>query len=430
MFPLQALGCQQGIIDICRQAARMTRPLKILYTHRTQGVGAEGAHIMGMMEAFRDLGHEVIIDCLPGCSPDDRAGASAGTDTSTNKTRETRLSVLSARIMRIISRCTPQWLFGCLEVIYNVPLLLRLWVALIRHRPDLVYERYALCTFAPAVLCRWFGTPHVIEVNDSVVIERSRPLKLRRISRILEARIMRSASLIVTISGQFKRQLCSNFPLSERKILVCPNAVSERRFLGRSALDADAREALRRRYGIHGRATLGSAGQFVAWHGLDRFVDAMAPLVREMDLFLLFIGDGPTRVDTEATARRLLIEDRIAFTGMVSHDQVPDYLQLLDIAVLPFSNVHGSPMKLMEFMAMGLPVVAPALPPILEVLRDNETGRIFPDSDMPAMSACLRDLLHDREHAKALGNAAREYVARHLTWRAHALSTLAALGQV
>ena len=39
--------------------------LKVLYTHRTQGKGAEGAHVAGMVEAFRLRGHQVVVDCLP-----------------------------------------------------------------------------------------------------------------------------------------------------------------------------------------------------------------------------------------------------------------------------------------------------------------------------------------------------------------------------
>ena len=52
--------------------------MRILYTHRTQGVGAEGAHIKGMYEAFRDLGNAMEMNCLPGCNPVDRQPAPAG----------------------------------------------------------------------------------------------------------------------------------------------------------------------------------------------------------------------------------------------------------------------------------------------------------------------------------------------------------------
>lgn len=407
----------------------MTRTLKILYTHRTQGVGAEGAHIMGMVEAFRELGHAVAIDCLPGCDPEANANNAAAASVASSPALAAPKPTFVKRVVRIISENAPQWLFGWLEVLYNAPLMLRLWSTLRRERPDLVYERYALCTFAPTALCRWLGIPHILEVNDSVVVERSRPLRLRRISRFLEARILRATCLIITISGQFKRQICDTFPLSGKRMLVCPNAVSARRFLTRATLPPAAKEALRRRCGVRGTAVVGSAGQFVAWHGLPRFVEAISSLAREKDLFLLFIGDGPIREETLEAARRAKIGDRVLFTGMIPHDEVPDYLDLLDIAVIPFSNAHGSPMKLMEFMAMGLPAVAPDLPPICEVLRDGETGRIFPDGDMQAMTACLRELLEDRAHGKALGGAAREHVRRHLTWRVHALSTLAALGQ-
>ena len=390
--------------------------MKIIYTHRTQAQGAEGAHVAGMIESFRAMGHEVRVDCLTGCDPTvhqvapSHAGPVAGP----------QRAGLARRLIASISGHAPQWLFGLLEVLYNLPLALRLLPKLVFWRPDMVYERYSLCTFAPALACRLAGIAHVLEVNDSVVIERSRPLKLARTARFLERRILLGTSLIVTISQQFRHQLADGFGLDPQKILVCPNAVSTRRFILRQRLDDQDKQSLRQRHGIGAQRVIGSAGQFVAWHGLPKFIAAAADCIRRNDLFVLFIGDGPTRQETLAVAQQHGLADRVRFTGMVAHAAVPDHLELLDVAVIPYSNIHGSPMKLMEFMAMQLPVIAPALPPILEVLQDGETGFVFAYDDMAAMVRALERCLADPALMQRVGRNAQAHVAAHLTWDAHA----------
>jgi glycosyltransferase involved in cell wall biosynthesis len=393
--------------------------LKVLYTHRTQGKGAEGAHVAGMVEAFRLRGHQVVVDCLPGCDPT-QASAAPAPGAVGAPARKRWLSVLAER--------APQWLFGVLEVLYNLPLAARLLPRLLRDRPDFVYERYSLCTFAPVLLCRLLRIPHVLEVNDSVVIERSRPLKLVRTAAFIERWVLARTQLGITISERFLAQLKAGVKFQLPRMIVCPNAVSEVRFLRRARLSAQARQELRARYRLGSGPVIGSAGQFVAWHGLPAFVDAAAALIRQHRIELLFVGDGPTREDTLAAARRHGLQDQLRFTGMLGHDAVPDHLELLDVAIIPYSNLHGSPMKLMEFMAMGLPVVAPALPPVLEVVRDGETAFLFAPDDMQAMSQVLQACLADPEQARQVGQAAREHVAAHLTWDVHAQQVLRCLG--
>jgi glycosyltransferase involved in cell wall biosynthesis len=84
-------------------------------------------------------------------------------------------------------------------------------------------------------------------------------------------------------------------------------------------------------------------------------------------------------------------------------------------------------MKLMEFMAMGLPVVAPDLPNIREVLEDGRTGRLFRPGDMDDMRRHLMEVLDDREAARAMGRRARDYILNNLTWTSHARKVLNAL---
>jgi hypothetical protein len=115
--------------------------LRIVFTRRTRGVGAEGAHIQGMVEAFRGLGHHVVVDCLPGCDPSEDRGASrpaVGPSTS-GKRRSGPIRSLIMQACRLIADRSPQFVFGAVELLYNVPLGLRLGRKLV-SRPELVYD--------------------------------------------------------------------------------------------------------------------------------------------------------------------------------------------------------------------------------------------------------------------------------------------------
>lgn len=393
--------------------------MRILYTHRTQGVGAEGAHIQGIYEAFRGLGHEVSMQCLPGCDPTAiRPPAPGSAPANTGKADATGLR----RLYRAIADGAPQALFELIELAYNVPLGARLLIRCLRSRPDLVYERYSLNTFAPTWVCRLLGIKHALEVNDSVVIERSRPLELRWISSRIEGHCLRRADLNITITQPFADRLHARFGKAF-PLAVMTNGVARERF--RRAFD---REGARARYGLGGSTVLGGTGQFLRWHGLQDLIEQLGPVAEERDLRFLFVGDGPARAETEAAAERLGIAARVRFTGMQPIDAVPDLLAALDIAVVPSAAAHASPMKLIEYMAMGLPVVAPDLPSIRAAIEDGRTGRLFPAGDMAAMRATALALLDDPRAAEALGRAAREHVFAELTWDRHAARTLELLG--
>lgn len=397
--------------------------MKILYTHRTQGVGAEGAHIKGMYEAFRNLGHSVSMLCLPGCNPSEVAPAGASASGPMGATRDTSKATATGlrRFYRVIADGAPQVLFEMIELGYNGLLFAQMLGRCLAARPDLIYERYSLNNFAPTLVARLFGIPHVLEVNDSVVIQRSRPLVLRWLSQRIEGWCLRNADLNITITEEFGKKLQARFGQTF-KLEVMTNGVARDRF-DRTF----KREELRTALGLDNATVLGGTGQFLSWHGLHDLVGKLGPQVQARNLRFLFIGDGPARDEVMAVAQRLGIAERVHITGMQPIDSVPDLLSALDIAVVPNAAVHASPMKLIEYMAMGLPIVAPDLPSIRAAVGEG-MGRIFPAGDMEAMKACIEDLLADPSAARELGRRAREHVFDELTWDHHVLKVLAILG--
>lgn len=408
--------------------------MNILYVHRTQGMGAEGSHIAGMVEAFRKLGHAVEVLGPPGAAdpsnPAARTDPAAGPASAEARRPDALLSPLRS-MYRFLAEKSPQALFEAAEVLYNLPLFLRLLPRFAWARPALVYERYALNTVAPSFLCRLFGVPHLLEVNDATVIERSRALRFRRLGEKAEGFCLRSASLVITITEDFKKRLLGRFGLQADLVLVLTNAVSPARFDAALARN-EARPEAGREAGIPKRPSgapliIGMSGQFLAWHGIVELLRGLGPLAEAHNLSFLFVGDGPVRGEAEAEARGLGIGARLRFTGMLPLSEVPDRLAAFDIAVIPRAASHASPMKLMEYMAMGLPIVAPDMPSIRAALPGEGLALFFPAGDMDAMRERVLELVADPARGRELGRAARAHLLAHLTWEGHARQVLQAL---
>jgi glycosyltransferase involved in cell wall biosynthesis len=117
----------------------------------------------------------------------------------------------------------------------------------------------------------------------------------------------------------------------------------------------------------------------------------------------------------------------VHFTGLVDARFVPDYLAAIDIAMIPACATHASPMKLVEFMALGLPVIAPDQANIREILTNGINGRLFTPADPESLRRCLLELLSNPTESDQIGRNAKEYVLANLTWDKHARTVLEAL---
>ena len=163
--------------------------------------------------------------------------------------------------------------------------------------------------------------------------------------------------------------------------------------------------------------TVGFVGTLKPWHGTDLLLHALAAAGE--DLRLEIIGTGPEHEALKRLAAELGIAERVRLHGAVAPDQVPQVLHRLDIAAAPYpaGDHYFSPLKVYEYLAAGLPVVASAIGTIPEMLGDGELGVLVPAGDVAALAGALDALAADPERRARLGRAARAAaVARH-DWR-------------
>jgi glycosyltransferase involved in cell wall biosynthesis len=141
---------------------------------------------------------------------------------------------------------------------------------------------------------------------------------------------------------------------------------------------------------------------------------------RHPETKVLLVGDGPEMENLKQTACRLGMESAVILPGPVPRDEVPAYIDAMDICVLPDSNAFGSPIALFEFMAMGKPCVVPDLGPMRDVVEDNLTGVMFPHGDHEALEEALLRLVEDPALRIQVGSRARQTVFKRHTWAANA----------
>jgi glycosyltransferase involved in cell wall biosynthesis len=178
-----------------------------------------------------------------------------------------------------------------------------------------------------------------------------------------------------------------------------------------------------------GRARLVFLGEIGVQDHVERAVDVLALLIdhRQLDVELLIIGDGPQRRTVEARAAQLGVADRVTITGWVPYEQVPVLLASAHVGIdtAPMTEVnHGSTMiKILEYLAVGLPVVASALRET-KVTGGNAVIAIEGNS-VTAFAGPIAHLLSDRSIWQAASDVSQER-GKDLQWPAQASILIAA----
>jgi glycosyltransferase involved in cell wall biosynthesis len=393
--------------------------MRVLYHHRTQGEEPESIHIGSIVAALRDLGHEVRI-----VGPVEMAHDG---DSRAAPQREASAAHRPPSLLARIKRNVPRAVFELLQIAYNLVAWRRLDRAIAEFAPDVIYERYALFGFAGVALARRRGVPLILEVNTPYAQAWAKyfGINLQRLARWLETRTLRAAPHIVTVT-EVQGRLLQEMGVAAEKITVSHNAIDPQWFDHERQFDP----RLRARLGLSG-VVVGCVGTMNRWQGIPKFGEVIASvLARYPDASFLFVGDGEFRQSLEDICRAQGHLQRVVFAGRQPHAKIPSFVAAMDIAVLLDSNTYGSPMKIFEYWGMGKPVVAPAVPPVLEVLRDRDTGLLIEPGNAQQLADHIVELARDPALRERLGASGRAYVRAHHTWRNNAEQIIAAHARI
>lgn len=278
-----------------------------------------------------------------------------------------------------------------------------------RFAADAIYERYALFSDSGVEAAAALGVPHVLEVNAPLRAEahRFRTLPHPRLAADIERAVFRGTGRILAVSHALRRWLEEEGVEPER-IEVVPNAVAPTRIGRRRPRDDD-------------EFVLGFCGSLKAWHGVDVLLEACAiAFAEEPTLRLEVVGKGPLEHLLDSAG---LPADRVRALGALPHSAALERLCCWDAGVapyLPLEDFYFSPLKVVEYMAVGLCPVASDLGDLPALLDNGGRGLLVPAGDAERLASAFLELARDRERAAELGRRAREHVLDAHTWEKNA----------
>lgn len=233
--------------------------------------------------------------------------------------------------------------------------------------------------------------------------------------RAHEQYLYRRAAAISVISKPMKDLMVEQGVDADR-IAVMPNGVDANAFRAERPPDSDR---IRRQLGLGDCPVVGYVGGFWPGNDMPTLLRAWRIVEREhADARLLLVGDGPMMGAARELATSLSLQ-RCLWAGRVPHRDVPDYLAIMTVAVGPYTQealAFVSPLKVIEYAAMGVPTVAADGGQIGELVEPGVSGYLYPAGSAQRLAAAVGAILRSPGKARSMSRAARLRMQSWPTW--------------
>ena len=389
--------------SVSAKVVDVERPLRILMVAPTSFFSDYGGHIRILEEAYtlQELGHQVAIVTYY-----------KGSDMPNLDIRRT--APLPWR---------PEYEVGSSrhKIAFDVYLAWQSFVEALRFKPDVIHGHMHEGALIGGVLAKLLRRPLVFDFQGSMTAEMTDHNFLQKDGRFyrlafrLENFINRLPNAILTSSIKATRLLEDEFQISPQKLIPLPDCANHRRF-DPDRFSPEMKQNLRQKLGVpNGRPIIAYLGLLTDYQGVPHLIEAAARLKQAGETCHFLIMGYPNVARYQQMARDKGAADMITFTGKVMYQNAPAYLSLGDIAVAPkMSSSEGSG-KLLNYMALGQPVVAYDSAVHREYLAD--LGVYAPSGDVNAFTEAIATLLHQPEHRQVLGQKLRQRALQVYSWQ-------------
>jgi len=399
--------------------------MHVAYVCADRGVpigGTKGAsiHVRGVVQALDRLGHSVSV--LGAHVAEELTGRRIETfDFGFDRTLKDLKRVVQSEGGSALSRAAHLLvLSSCLS---------EQLTAVEGKRPmDAIYERYSLFSFTALRFARERGIPFGLEVNAPLVEEQTtyRELSLVPVATAVEKLVIQKADVVFVPSQELGAWIESDCGRT-RRTMVVPNGVDINLFSRASLQAVGAEDPLADRF------VLVFVGSLKPWHGIDTLMSSFSRLRSTIpNAHLLVVGDGPMRDFVEEAADRVG-RDHITLTGNVPHEEIPQWLARAHVAVAPYpalESFYFSPLKIVEYQAAGLPVVASRIGHVERQIDDGKTGLLVKPGDDGELERAVVRLFEDPSMRRRIGQQARRRAIQSGSWDSVASRVAGALERV
>lgn len=301
--------------------------------------------------------------------------------------------------------------------------------ACVRELPgfDMLYERTGWFGYGGVWASRILKIPLIYEVNGDLLTE----LKMkgmdpgcmqRALSLFLMKRAARMPACTVSTGEGWRRRYIDQWKVPAETVIVVENGSELVELLRREDLRAFKDEAPIE------PTVLVYVGAFEPWHGLPTLIRASARgIERGLPIRLVIIGSGREAENIVDLINSLEIAPSVTLTGNLPPSELAQRLACCDIGISAYhGRVEYSGLKLLDYKAAGLAVIASGEGGHPAVIRDGRTGHVVPPGDVDALYEAICNLVQNPDLRREMGRRARIEAEERHSWRhtAEKLQTL------
>ncbi len=287
-----------------------------------------------------------------------------------------------------------------------------------KSRPDVIHAHLHEGVVIGKVASLLFGVPLIADLQGSLAGEllQHKFMKQRglvhRIIQWAENMINGLPDAIMISSPKTLDLSIDGLRKTAEKIHVVNDGVDTQRF--RPGCPADG---IRDKLGIpDGEKVVGFLGVLTEYQGVSVLLDAIPHVLKSMKSVHFLIMGYPNVEHYRAKARTIGVDEHVTFTGRIHYEEAPHYLSVCDVAVSPKLLTSEANGKLLNYMGMGLPVVASDTPVNQEIL--GGLG-VYAEVGSPISFAnALLNVLSNDEYARELGIQLRQRAIAEYSWKA------------
>jgi len=292
----------------------------------------------------------------------------------------------------------------------------------------LIYERHNEYDYGVKI-GKKFGIKTVMELNgvssQEAKLQGASEDQVRAIDNKELDRI-KCADKIVAVSDGIKKYY-SSLGVEKNKFVVIPNCVDSVLF---KPMD---KNNCRKKLGFCGFPIIGFVGSFRPYQGLEAAIEMMPYVLKEMpQARLVLVGDAgkhnnfqfhPTIDELKESAKRLKVEKNVIFTGRITSDLIPLYINSFDLCL----NIHkglsfdgyflGWPVKLFEYLACGRPVICSSIPDVKEIIQNYNCGICVEPDNPKKFAEKIIFLIRNKKMCDMYGENGRKTVLENYTWK-------------
>lgn len=238
-----------------------------------------------------------------------------------------------------------------------------------------------------------------------------------KIIRSIEQYVFNKADRIACICEGLRKEIISR-GISASKLITVPNAVNLDKFQPIKEVNIE----LKRKLGLEDKVVLAFLGSFFKYEGLEFLIKSL-PLIQSRigkKVHILLVGGGNEEDNLKRLASELGVGESVTFTGRVNYNEINDYYSLVDLLVFPRETIRltelVTPLKPLEAMAQGIPLIASNIGGHRELIEDDVTGGLFDPESPEALADKVVELLLDSNKLKRYVENGLSYVRNERRW--------------